>query len=262
MKSQSLILIVLMAVGCSSSESPIGTPAGTDARPGSDSASTPSTSPTSTSPTPSSRTTSTTPLPSARTPVDGLARVEVRDGIAYCIFTESQREQKIGTVQNDQVALYAMYGGLTLTLNELEDRVSRLDGTDAAGKFADSRTERVALQFHLSSQLLWGIWKLEWARLPDGSVQRLSDDDATYLQLNSDKSFQISKKGRKPRGTWRLISLTELEMVYSDQTVHTSKIAFQPEDRLEVVTTDKGRSTTLQYVRTKLTELPKAPDEQ
>ncbi len=194
--------------------------------------------------------------------MDGLARVEVRDGIAYCIFTESQREQKIGTVQNDQVALYAMYGGFTLTLNELEDRVSRLDGADAEGKFADSRTERVALQSHLYSQLLWGIWKLEWARLPDGSVQRLSDDDATYLQLHSDRTFRISKTGRKPTGSWRLIKLTELEMVDSDQTVRTSKIAFQPENRLEVTTTEGGSATTLQYVRTDLTELPKAPDEQ
>lgn len=191
-----------------------------------------------------------------------MARIEVRDGIAYCIFTESQREQKIGTVQNDQVALYAMYGGLTLSLNEVEDQVSRLESADAEGKFADSRTERVALQVHLYSQLLWGIWKLEWAKPQNGSVQRIPDDDGSYLQLKSDKTFRISKKGRKPTGNWRLTSLTELEMVDSEQTVRTSKIAFKPENRLEIVMMEEGSTTTLQYVRTDLTELPKAPDEE
>lgn len=184
-------------------------------------------------------------------------RIYVHDGIAFCAFVKSGGQYKVGTVDGDQVTLYATYGGVTLALKRLEEAVATIAEGDAEGP----RQEPRALANALFSQQLLGIWIVESISF-DGMAQSVRDDDPSYLILRADKTFRIVKKGRKPSGTWELDSEGRLVMNATNDESQTAEIRRQPGDKLEMLMEDDGSMVKVQYGRTDLTEEPKAVDEQ
>lgn len=51
----------------------------------------------------------------------------IRDGKAYCIFTDSEREFAVGVIEGDQVKLYATYGGQTVPASDVEARILAIE---------------------------------------------------------------------------------------------------------------------------------------
>jgi|GEM_PF-2066539 hypothetical protein len=187
-------------------------------------------------------------------------RIEVRDGVALCIYEPSKKEYKLGTVNNDQVTLYATYGGVTVSLNDLEETVSSIAENRAEGDNTIKRDEQLELFNALMSQQLPGIWRVEHVEV-DGKQQAVREDDPIFLVIRSDKTFRIIKKGRKPAGLWTLLPGSKLALNATNEPAKTAKMRRQPGDKLELIMTDDGSQVLLRYVRTDLTVEPKAVDE-
>jgi len=156
--------------------------------------------------------------------------IYVRDGVAICVFVKSGGEYRVGTVESDQVTLYATYGGVTLALKHLEEAITTIADGDAEGP----RQEQRALANALISQQLLGIWKVEGISL-DGTAQPVRDEEPSYLIIRADKTFRIVKKGRKPSGTWELNSDGRLVMNATNDESKTAEIRRQPGDKLELI---------------------------
>lgn len=181
--------------------------------------------------------------------------VDVRDGVAILIFGQGGTEYKLGKVSGDQVALFATYGGVTITMTELEKTVSKIGPEDTSN-------QQSALQSAFFKYRLPGIWKLEIATV-NGKDQPVQDNDPSYLVIRADKTFRIIKKGRKPEGTWALNSEGQLVMNLADGQSITQEIKRQQGEKLELTTKDEdGDLLTALYGRTSLIEEPKAVDEQ
>lgn len=187
-----------------------------------------------------------------------VARIEIRDGNAVCVFRESNGEYPVGKVDNGQVTLFATYGSVVVTMSDLEETVSRIDIGD--GKKGDWRTEQRALANALFSQQLPGIWLVENASI-DGKVESVRDEDPNYLVIRADKTYRIVKKGKKREGTWTLDSKGGFVMNATAGESRTAEMKRQPGDKLELTVDDDGRVVMLRYARTGLTVEPKAVDE-
>lgn len=195
--------------------------------------------------------------PAAELSGDSVAAVAVRDGVALCVFEGSGREYKVGKVVGDQVTLFATFGGVTISLKDLEKAVAGIEGEGAD----DWRKEQRALGNALLAQQLPGIWIVENVMM-DGKAEAVHADDPNYLVIRADKTFRLIKKGRKPEGTWKLDAEGQLAMDSTNDESKTAKIKRQSGDKLELTIDDKGIVVLLRYGRSGLTEEPKAIDEQ
>ena len=188
------------------------------------------------------------------------ARLEVRDGVAVCLFKESGREVKVGPVTDGQVALYNSWGGGTLALDDLEAAVAGIADFEGEGSNVDWHDERRSLYHAILSPRLTGIWQLESASEGD-SVQQKGDRDPTWLIVRDDGTFRIVKTGRKPQGTWLLNESSQFVMNADNDDSKMAGVSLQPGDILELTVNEDGSDVTLRYVLTDLTEEPKAADE-
>jgi hypothetical protein len=185
--------------------------------------------------------------------------VAVRDGVAICVFGPSGREYKVGKVNNDQVGLFATYGGVPIAIEDLKQAVSTISTTEAKAKSKLPNDEQRLLLNALLTPQLVGIWILEKASV-DGKPEPVTPDDPSYLVVRADKTFQIIKKGQKPVGKWEFDSKGQFVMKTSKKTM-SSQVRRQPGDRLELEFIEDGSKVLAQYSRTNLTKEPKAVDQ-
>lgn len=144
--------------------------------------------------------------------------VDIRDGVVYCTFVASETEQKIGTVSDDQVTVFATFGGQVLPLSEVRGIVAKVDVDESETR--QSVVQLRALQTAFYSHTAIGIWLLK-SRKQEGLfkigtkrpvLEEVIEDDPNYLILRSDNTFRICQTDVEYAGEWEVDSRGEIQL--------------------------------------------------